>query len=276
MAELHRLDRRLFLAEIGRKSLAVALMGAGVVACSSSSDGETVSQTTVRTTTTRDGGVATTVVTETTDGGSAATDSTTGPGEPLRWETTSFGFVSAYVLARGREVAIVDTGVSGGVDRFDDAFAALGAGWGDVDHVMLTHLHGDHVGGLGGVLAAAPDARAYAGELDVAGIDSPRPLTPVGDGDEILGMQVIATPGHTPGHIAVYDAETGLLVAGDALNTDDGSITGADPAFTADLDVAAESIRRMAMLDVDTVLSGHGPPVGPGAGPLLSALAAEV
>jgi glyoxylase-like metal-dependent hydrolase (beta-lactamase superfamily II) len=273
MARLQRIDRRMFLVELGRRSFAVALMGAGVVACSSSSDGETVTQTTVRATTTRAGGVTTQTTTET---GGAESASTTGPGEPLRWEVASFGFVSAYLLARGPSVAVVDTGVSGSVDRFDPALAALGAAWSDVDHVVLTHLHPDHVGGLGGVLEAAPDAAAYAGELDVAGIDSPRPLVSLNDGDDVFGLQVIGTPGHTPGHISVYDAGTGLLVAGDSLGTEGSQVVGPNPDFTPDLETAAESVRRMATLAVATVLVGHGPPVGPGAGDLLAQLAASL
>jgi len=273
MARLQRIDRRMFLAELGRRSFVVALIGAGVVACSSSSDGDTVTQTTVRATTTRADGVTTQTTTVT---GGAQSASTTGPGEPLRWEVASFGFVSAYLLARGSSVAVVDTGVSGGVDRFEPALAALGAGWSDVDHVVLTHLHPDHVGGLGGVLEAAPDAAAYAGELDVAAIDSPRPLVALNDGDEVFGLQIIGTPGHTPGHISVYDAGSGLLVAGDSLGTEGSEVVGPNAEFTADLEAAAESVRRMAAFDVDTVLVGHGPPVGPAAGELLTQLAVSL
>ena len=273
MAVPHRLDRRLFLTELGRNSLAVALMGSGVVACSSSSDGGIVTQTTIRASTTLAGGVTTDVTTETT---ADETDSTTGPGERLRWEIASFGFVSAYVLARGSELAIVDTGVTGASDRFDPAFAALGVGWANVDHVVLTHLHNDHVGGLGAVLEAAPDALAYAGELDVSGIDSSRPLTAVNDGDEVFGLGIIGTPGHTPGHISVYDGETGLLVAGDALITEDARILGPNPRFTADLETADESVLRLAALDVETVLVGHGAPIEAGAGELLTILAASL
>lgn len=273
MALSHRLDRRLFLTEFGRNSVAVALMGAGVVACSSSSDGETVTRTTIRASTTLAGGVTTDLTTETL---ADETDSTTGPGERLRWEMASFANVSAYVLARGSELAIVDTGVSGGSDRFDPAFAAIGAGWDDVDHVVLTHLHPDHVGGLGAVLDAAPDALAYAGELDVGGIDASRPLTAVNDGDEVFGLRIIGTPGHTPGHISVYDSETGLLIAGDALITADAQILGPNPTFTADLETANESVMRLAALEVDTVLVGHGEPIETGAGELLAVLAAAL
>jgi len=275
MGEIHRLDRRTFLVDCGRRGLAVALLGTGVVACSSSSDGETVTTTTVRSTTTVAGRTTTTVArAETT--GTAAPTSTTAAGEALRWERVSFDFVSAYVVARGNGLAIVDTGVSGGADRFDEAFRTLGGGWTDVGDVVLTHLHPDHVGGLGEVLAAAPDARAHAGEADVAGIDSPRPLGPLVDGDEVFGLQVVATPGHTAGHISVFDTETGVLVVGDALTGDGAGIGGPNPSFSADHEQALASARALADLGAHTVLFGHGDPVEGGAAPLLADLAARL
>ena len=267
----------MFITEFGKRSLAVAILGSGVVACSSSSDGETVTATTLRSTTTSSGRTTTTVTQVTTSDDSAAPSTTTGPGEPLRWERVSFGFVSAYVLARGSELAIVDTGVSGGADRFDDAFAALSASWSDVDHVVLTHLHPDHIGGLGDVLAAAPDALTYAGEADVAGIASPRPLNTVNDGDEVFGLEIIGTPGHTPGHVAVYDAETRVLVAGDALIGADGdAIAGPSPQFSTDIDLANQSVLALAALPAETVVFGHGEPVVGGASALLAELASTI
>ncbi len=272
MGQLQRIDRRLFLQQLGRRTAGVVVMGTGLVACSSSSDGESVTQTSVRVTTTRQGTVSTTTTTEVLDDG---TTTTTEPGEQLRWSVASFDFVSAYVLARGDTVTIVDTGVSGSAARFDDALGALSVGWTDVDHVVLTHLHGDHVGGLGDVLASAPDAMAYAGAADVDGISSPRPLTGLDHGDEVAGLAIIGTPGHTAGHISVYDEGTGLLVAGDALNTTAASIEGPNPRFSSDLDLANMSALALSDLTVSTVLPGHGPVVED-AGPLLDALAASL
>ncbi len=101
-------------------------------------------------------------------------------------------------------------------------------------------------------------------------------LRPVGDGDEVLGLQVIDTPGHTPGHISVFDADSGLLVAGDALNTSDGEVTGANPQFTVDIVEADDSIRKLATYPVETVLVGHGDPVVGTAGASLVQFAASI
>ena len=92
----------------------------------------------------------------------------------------------------------------------------------------------------------------------------------------MFGLQVIATPGHTPGHIAVLDPASALLVAGDALNREGGSgLAGANPDFSDDMAQAAESVRKLAGLTIDAILFGHGDPIDSGAGPLLDQLAAS-
>ncbi len=233
---MRRISRRNFITDLGRGTVGVVILGAAVVGCSD--DNEVAGSTTT-----------------------SGLDPGTNPSPSLAWQRVSFSSVSAYVLARGSEVAIVDTGTADVGTRFDDAFAALSVGWSDVDHVLLTHLHSDHVGGLGEVLDAAPEAKAYAGEADVAGIDSPRALTPVNDGDEVFGLQIVGTPGHTAGHVSVFDEGSGLLVAGDALVGSDGSVGGPSPNFSVDIAEANSSVAALADLGASTVVLGHGDPV---------------
>lgn len=185
-------------------------------------------------------------------------------------------FVSAYVLVRGSEIAIVDTGTPGNTAKFADVIQAAGLGWGDVNHVILTHHHGDHVGGLNEILGAATATTVYAGEADIAQIQSAQPIQPVLDGDEVFGMQIIATPGHTLGHISVYDPVGSLLVAGDALVNDANGLAGASPQFTADMATANMSIQKLATLTFETLLFGHGDPIESGASEQVAALAATL
>jgi len=192
------------------------------------------------------------------------------------WERVNLGFVSAYVLARNGEAVIVDTGVSGSESAIGASLGVLGLDWGDVGHVIVTHLHGDHQGSLPAVLNQAPQASAYAGAADIPGISSPRELIPVGDGDQVFDLEIIATPGHTPGHISVYDRAGGLLVAGDALNGSDGGVIGANPDFTADIAMADDSIAKLAALPFDTVVFGHGEPVVGGASQQVAALSSSL
>lgn len=158
-------------------------------------------------------------------------------------------------------MAVVDTGVSGSEGEILNAISLLGGGWSDLKHLVLTHAHGDHVGSVAAVLDNATEAQAHIGEADLANVNAPRELNPVVDGDEVFGLQIIGTPGHTPGHISVYDEMSGLLLAGDAMNGEDGGIVGANPQFTRDMDLANESIKRLSSRTIDTVLFGHGEPV---------------
>jgi len=129
------------------------------------------------------------------------------------------------------------------------------------------------VGGLPEVLEAAPNAIAYAGEADIPGITAPRDLQPLNDGDEVFGLQVIATPGHTPGHISVLDPIEGFLVAGDALNEESGMIIGPNPRYTPDMDLAHASVKRLAERTFETVVFGHGDPFEGAASDAVVALA---
>lgn len=235
MPRFEPLNRRAFLADLGKAGLAIAVIG--TVGCAS--DDETA-------------------------GGSPGPTSES-PATSGGWRRVDLGFVSAYVLVRAGETAIVDTGTSGSADNIESSLADAGVGWDAVGHVILTHKHPDHVGSLEEVLTRAPDAAAYAGEADIPAITSPREITAVADGESIFDLQVIATPGHTPGHISVLDASASVLVAGDAIVGEGDGVGGPNAQFSEDLSVARASATKLGALDFDTVLFGHGEPVVGGA-----------
>jgi glyoxylase-like metal-dependent hydrolase (beta-lactamase superfamily II) len=254
------LGRRQFLTDLGRNAFAIAVLGGVVAACSGDDDAgqEPASTTTPN------------------EPAQVSTTSDVVADDPmLRWAQVSLGFVSAYVLVRGNEAAVVDTGSPGSAGEIEAALATLNATFDDVRHVVLTHSHPDHVGSLPTVLDRSAGAAAYAGADDIANISAPVDVTAVGDGDDVFGLEVISTPGHTPGSISVFDPGIGLLVAGDALNgnADGTELSGANEQFTANMGTANESVRKLAALDVDAVAMGHGQPVRSGAGALLSDLA---
>jgi glyoxylase-like metal-dependent hydrolase (beta-lactamase superfamily II) len=166
----------------------------------------------------------------------------------------------------------VDTGVAGSVDAIVDVLDEAGPGVSGVRHVILTHKHPDHAGSINEVLAATPKATGYVGTADLSEVDATQRLTPLDDGDEVFGLQLVGTPGHTAGHLAVFDPDTGVLVAGDAL-TNMGQLAGSNPQFTEDELAAAESVRKLAQLAPRTILVGHGEPVVDGASAALEELA---
>ena len=203
-------------------------------------------------------------------GGSAQSGSAGG----LAWSRVDLAYVSAYVLVRAGEAAVVDTGVGGSADRIGEVLEAAGSGWDSVRDVVVTHAHFDHFGSLSDIADRAPEAGLHAGASDLHWLTTWQPdgsspagrhagrLHKVGDGDEVFGMDVIATPGHTAGHVAVFDSASGVLVAGDALtSTINGELAGSLPDVTEDPTAAADSVRKMAALRPRVILVGHGPPV---------------
>lgn len=196
----------------------------------------------------------------------------------LAWHRVSLSFVSAYLLVRGGEVAVVDTGVAGSADAIGAGLTAAGSSWSAVRHVVLTHKHPDHAGGLPGIAPQVPDAALYAGAEDLAAIDAAgRAIRPLAGGQEVFGLQIVATPGHTAGHVSVFDPGTGVLVAGDALRTSGEGLVGPDPQYTENQPRAAASVRALAALDgVRVILPGHGDPMTQGAAEALTKLAASV
>ena len=119
----------------------------------------------------------------------------------------------------------------------------------------------------------AADATAFAGAGDLAAITAPRPLVAVGDGDRVFDLEIIETPGHTPGHISVLSNDASLLIAGDALNGENGAVIGANPQFSSDMTVANLSVRKLAGYRFDTVVFGHGEPVESNADAMVAQLA---
>jgi glyoxylase-like metal-dependent hydrolase (beta-lactamase superfamily II) len=192
------------------------------------------------------------------------------PAQTLR---VNLGFVNAYVLIRGKEAAVVDTGTANNASKIADVVRTAGLGWDAVHHVILTHYHPDHIGSVGEVLAAAPKATAYAGAADIPQIKSARPIKAVGDKDEVFGLRVIATPGHTPGHVCVFDPAGSLLILGDAMNNIENKLAGPNAQYTADMAQAHQSVKKLAQLQFQRAVFGHGEPIDKGASQAIAKLA---
>lgn len=269
--------RRIFLTDLGRGTLFVAGFGL-LAACGGDDDDAATASSTTTSTSTPTGSPASSPVATSTPS-AVATSTGDGSGSAsgaVAWERANLGFVSAYVLVRDGEAALIDTGTPGSEGTIEATLEAAGAGWSDLGHVIVTHSHGDHQGSLTAVLNAAPEAAAYAGAADIPAISSPRSLLTVGDGDRVFGLDVIETPGHTPGHISLLDPVGGLLVAGDALNGADGGVIGPNEQFSSNHEIALASVGTLAGFEYETVVFGHGEPVVANASTLVAELAATL
>lgn len=270
MSTRRRVDRRIFLSQAGRIGLGLVL-STSAVACATDAADE-VGDPAPSSAPAAPPGTASPVASQ-----QEATPSERTTRAAFDWQRIDLGFVSAYLLIDNTQVVVVDSGVEGSETDIEEALTDLGMGWYAVEHVIFTHDHPDHVGSAAAILQAT-DAEAHAGEGDHVSIVGPRPVSPVTDGQDIFGLQIITTPGHTPGHISVLDPVGGVLVAGDALvgRGDGGGVAGPDAAYTQDMGTAHESVRKLAGYPFDTVLFGHGEPVEQDATRLVKELAAQL
>jgi len=238
--------RRMVIKDMGKAGLAIMVMGTAACAPDGAeSDESTTSSEAVESSTTPP-------VQPTT---------TSQPTASAGWHRANLGFVSAYIIYRDGEAALIDTGVPSSEGLILKALEEIGLGWDSVGHVILTHRHDDHQGSLDAVLASAPGASWYAGTEDMGAIGAPTDGLAVGDGDKVFDLDIIDSPGHTPGHISVLDSTAGVLVAGDALFGEDGGVIGSLPQFTTDMDLANASVSKLASFDYDVLLFGHGEPI---------------
>jgi glyoxylase-like metal-dependent hydrolase (beta-lactamase superfamily II) len=162
--------------------------------------------------------------------------------------------VRCFLLPHDDGVTLIDTGLHAGGEPIAAALHGIGAEWTDLSDVVLTHAHPDHVGAMATVTALAPGATLRGGRDDVF----PTPVRPAADGDTVRGLRIVATPGHTPGHLCVLDEAHGTLFTGDAIGSQAGELTQGPAGFIADRRDAARSLRRLADLRPGRMIFAHG------------------
>jgi glyoxylase-like metal-dependent hydrolase (beta-lactamase superfamily II) len=119
---------------------------------------------------------------------------------------------------------------------------------GGLGGVALTHDHGDHSGGVPAVRARFPQSPVAAARGDVDRL--------LRDGSTFGPLQVVATPGHAPDHLAFIVGTAALT--GDAVLGQGSVFIAPDPgALTRYLEALGELRRRQ----LSVLLPGHGPPV---------------
>jgi hydroxyacylglutathione hydrolase len=141
---------------------------------------------------------------------------------------------------------------------------------GDLETIILTHCHYDHTGGAGEV-AAAFGAKIAIHEDDAPLLGNPnasassmfgeKAPSAVPDillkGGEFFGeLEVIHTPGHTPGGICLYSARSKILFSGDTV-FQDGSF-GRTDLYGGSTQQLIRSIEKLSLLDVSAMYPGHG------------------
>ena len=193
------------------------------------------------------------------------------------------------------DLSLIDCGYSGSAARIKRAIEAAGRSMDELARVICTHGHPDHAGGarelaLAGVaiLIHPADGERLSttwrdalrhpsrGGIFAAMTPEPPATQPIEDGDilPILGgLEVVHTPGHTPGSVCLYGRRDRVLFVGDTLQRRFGTVSFASTLYSDDIGTARRSVQRLALLDVDTVVFSHFPPLTEGASETLAALA---
>lgn len=193
------------------------------------------------------------------------------------------GIVKAFLLHDDTSMVLVDAGFSAeDGEIIAERIERQGRSVADLDLCVITHHHGDHVGGLKALRArgsfplASHPLEAERVE-STGGVPVDRLLN---DGDRLDlagGIRIFHVPGHTPGSIAVYAESARALVTGDALFSA-GEWLIVSPSYLAeDPAQARASIQRLLGmgLPIDLVLVAHGEDVYAGAADQLSKVLVE-
>jgi hydroxyacylglutathione hydrolase len=179
------------------------------------------------------------------------------------------------VLVSGETPVLVDTG-SGSAPSLARTRAFLaehGLQASDLAWVALTHFHADHAGGAA---ALGVPVAAHAAEARLVNAGDPRACDPwlgfevrpyrvarpLLDGDVVGDLEVVHTPGQTPGHVAYWHAEERVAITGDLLQERDAAwVPYGGPWSAGALDSMIASVERIAALEPRMTIPGHGPPV---------------
>jgi len=205
--------------------------------------------------------------------------------------------VRAHLILEPR-LSLIDCGYARSRPRIAAAIGGLGRTIEELARVICTHGHPDHAGSvrelaLEGIPIHMHPADGAAlktgwrealrspsrGRLFAAMTPEPPDFLPMVDGEVLPvlgGLEVIHTPGHTPGSVCLYGARDRVLFVGDTLQRRFGRVSYASGLYSDDVATARRAVKRLARLDVETIVFSHYPALEEGAAQTLAALASRV
>lgn len=198
---------------------------------------------------------------------------------------------NVYLLDNGNSYDLIDSGIFKGSNEIIMQLEENGFSLAKLRQIILTHCHCDHIGGAaelvrlsGATTAAHTDdipfilqndiisgpyrsmmvqEQMYMKQFDcvITSID-----TALSDGDIIDtlgGLYVIHVPGHTPGSIALYQAEQKVMFFGDVIRNkhSKGLVIGVPEKFNVDTSQVIADAKNLLNYEINYALFGHGAPI---------------
>ena len=217
------------------------------------------------------------------------------PGIHSLWQKKG-AYVHAYLIDAPEGLLLIDTLFNTDAAQILALIKQLGRNPQDLRHIIMTHAHRSHLGGLA-LLKELSGAPVYAHEWESDLISGDRAAQQVSwrpqpayrtyiyqlgnnlnltrhppvnvdcfihEGDRVGPLHVMHTPGHSPGHLAFYWPERRAMFTGDAIVTWPRFELGW-PGFLLNRRAHQQSLRRMAEVDAEVLCTGHGEPITSGA-----------
>jgi len=185
--------------------------------------------------------------------------------------------ILALYVIEGEKRALIDSGTSQFANEVINSLKNLG--FFPVDYIIITHEHWDHIQGAAHLIEAMKgEVKVYASKIAKPMIENPskigydfgmgpikpvKNVTPLDEGDTLdLGdveLEVIHVPGHTPGHIALYDKTNRNIFAGDSIGNKVNATTFIPshnpPWFNKEL--FYETLKKLSKISFDTICLAH-------------------
>jgi glyoxylase-like metal-dependent hydrolase (beta-lactamase superfamily II) len=169
---------------------------------------------------------------------------------------------NTYLLIRDGRATLIDAGV--GDERHLRAVAEhLNVAGATLEHVLVTHAHGDHISGVRPLARNHPSARFHKSPWPAQDTKYPVIWEPVAHGDRIGEgdpVTAIATPGHSPDHLAFWHEPSATVFSGDLVVL--GGSVMIHVSGGGDLGQYLASLARIRDLKPSRLLPAHGPQIG--------------
>jgi len=184
------------------------------------------------------------------------------------WEDPTTNNANTYFI-KGSKKILIDPGHYHLLGNVKDHLSQLSVTLQDIDLIILTHAHPDHVEAVRAFSPSHTIIALHEAELDFVkklaphygaamGITDFEPQILLREGDLKAGglnFKVIHAPGHSPGSICIYWPQEKALITGDVIFYQG---IGRTDLPGGDGQALKESIRRLSELDVEHLLPGHG------------------